>query len=45
MVDRFTGISSAKVNWENSCALQIGEWSGGIMALPGGLEWCKGGYK
>ena len=45
MVDRFRGISSAKVNWEKSCALQIGEWSGGIMALPGGLEWCKGGFK
>ena len=45
MVDRFRGISSAKVNWEKSCALQIGKWSGGIMALPGGLEWWKEGFK
>lgn len=45
MVDRFRRISSAKVNWEKGCALQIGKWSGGIKALPGWLEWCKGGFK
>ena len=45
IVHRFMGIPSAKIKWGKRCASQIGKWSGGIMALPGGLEWCKGGFK
>ena len=38
--------SSAKVNWEKSGALQLGNWGGGTApSLPGGLRWEREGFK
>lgn len=40
----FSEISSAKVNWEKSEALWVGDEPRGII-LPGGLTWKRGGIK
>ncbi|KAJ4933762.1 hypothetical protein JOQ06_006573, partial [Pogonophryne albipinna] len=45
VVDTFQKISSAKVNWAKSEALAVGEWTGGLPQLPGGLTWKRGGLK
>lgn len=42
----FETLSSAKVNWNKSCALLLGQWEVcGPPALPGGLQWSRGGFK
>ena len=44
-VTGFEMISAAKVNWEKSEALAVGEWKNGLPKLPGGLLWKRGGLK
>ncbi|MGH0142662.1 UNVERIFIED_CONTAM: hypothetical protein FKN15_069841 [Acipenser sinensis] len=42
----FETLSSAKVNWNKSCALLLGQWEVcRPPALPGGLQWSRGGFK
>lgn len=38
-------ISSAKVNWEKSSGLLVGDWREEKPQLPGGLSWSNGGFK
>lgn len=44
IVGQFGSISSARVNWGKSCALQLGNWTEGLPTLPGGLSWTRGGF-
>ncbi len=43
MINDIKCISSAKVNWGKSEALLVGNWSGDLPTLPGGLLWKRGG--
>ncbi len=45
IINDFKCISSAKVNWGKSEALLVGNWSGDLPTLPGGLLWKRGGLK
>jgi len=45
IVNDFKCVSSAKVNWKKSEALLVGNWSGDLPTLPGGLIWKRGGLK
>jgi len=38
-------LSSAKVTWNKSEALLIGNWSKGRPSVPGGLTWGTGWFK
>ena len=42
---KFGRISSAKVNWSKSEAIQMGNWTDDLPKLPEGLKWKKGGFK
>ena len=45
IVQDFAAISAARVNWAKSDALAVGQWTGGLPALPAGLGWKIGGIK
>lgn len=45
LVRDFGSISSAKVNWKKSEAIQFGNWQENLPKLPDGLEWKKGSFK
>ncbi len=45
LIKDFRILSSAKVNWQKSDALLLGQWSDGIPCLPDGLCWGRGGIK
>lgn len=45
VLEDFKILSSAKVNWNKSEALLIGNWSKGKPILPDGLTWGTGGFK
>src|SRR4029434_9084913 len=42
---QFGRISSEKVNWSKSEAIQMGNWKDDLPKLPEGLKWIKGGFK
>ncbi len=45
VLEDFRVLSSAKVNWNKSEALLIGNWPKGKPSLPDGLTWGTGGFK
>lgn len=45
VIEKFSVVSSAKVNWGKSEALAVGGWREGFPVLPHGLTWKKGGLK
>ncbi|KAJ4946628.1 hypothetical protein JOQ06_024291, partial [Pogonophryne albipinna] len=45
IVRDFSSASAARVNWRKSEALAVGEWSGGLPALPQNMIWKKDGLK
>ena len=45
IVERYGKISSAKVNWEKSTALSVGNWQQERPKLPEGLIWATNGIK
>ena len=45
IINDFTILSAARVNWKKSEALAVGEWSDGLLALSQSLAWRKDGIK
>ena len=45
MTNKFSILSSARVNWGKSEALAVGEWREGLPVLPQGLLWRRDGFK
>lgn len=45
LLQKFKNISSAKINWNKSDALLVGNWNSGKPRLPTGLRWGKEGFK
>ena len=45
IINDFTILTVARVNWKNSAALAVGEWSEGLLVLPQSLAWRKDGLK
>ena len=45
IINNFSEVSSARVNWAKSEALAIGEGVAAGVKLPGGLVWKRGGIK
>ncbi len=45
LIEDFTSVSSAKINWTKCETLLVGQWTGGKPNLPNGLFWGKKGYK
>ncbi len=45
VINDFTLVSSAKVNWKKCETLLVGKWNNGKPKLPEGLVWGKGGLK
>ena len=45
IINDFTVLSAARVNWEKSEALAVGDWSDGLPVLPRSLSWKREGLK
>ena len=43
VVDKFSVVSAARVNWRKSEALAVGEWREGLPVLPQSLTWKREG--
>lgn len=41
----FRLLSSAKINWNKSEAILVGNWLGKLPKLPDGLNWKRGGFR
>ncbi len=44
-LDDFRNVSSAKVNWQKSEAIIVGNWLNGEPILPAGLKWIRDSFK
>uniref|UniRef100_A0A3B5PV23 Reverse transcriptase domain-containing protein n=1 Tax=Xiphophorus maculatus TaxID=8083 RepID=A0A3B5PV23_XIPMA len=45
IIEKFSVLSAAKVNWGKTVALAVGEWPGGLPVLPQRLQWKRDGFK
>lgn len=45
LLEEFRNVSSAKVNWQKSDAIIVGNWSHSEPILPAGLKWTRDGFK
>ena len=45
VIEKFSVVSAARVNWRKSEALAVGEWREGLPVLPQSLSWKREGLK